>query len=163
MRGGHNKKLSPEDVKSIRDQYARGARQTDLARHFGVSQSCISFLVRGSSYTKLPGPRRSAFRPRLTPTEVARVRDMVKSGISYAKISAAVDRNVGQISYIARGLAYRDQPGAQNAQRIQHSRHQGKTDKIVAMASRGARQVDIASALHVSQSTVSVVLARAER
>lgn len=38
-------KLTEDDVRTIRTMYANGARQVDLARKFGVSQSAIYHIV----------------------------------------------------------------------------------------------------------------------
>lgn len=56
-RGG---RLTPEQVKTIRDRRAAGARQKDLARDFGVSASLISQIVRGHRWANDPGPVESA-------------------------------------------------------------------------------------------------------
>jgi hypothetical protein len=46
-----NAKLSPEQVLSIRSRYGKnGDNQPKLATEFGVSQRCISLVVRGETY-----------------------------------------------------------------------------------------------------------------
>jgi len=44
-------KLTPEDVRAIRQHYAEGATQGDLCRHFGVSVGQIGRIVRGESWS----------------------------------------------------------------------------------------------------------------
>lgn len=46
-----NAKLSNSQVKEIRERYRKGGiRQVDLAMEYGVSQLCISGVVRGKTY-----------------------------------------------------------------------------------------------------------------
>ena len=49
-----NAKVRAEDVKAIRESYANGARQVDLAQQYGVSQRAISLLVRRETYKDIP-------------------------------------------------------------------------------------------------------------
>lgn len=42
-----NAKLSGARVRKLRDRYASGARQVDLAEEFGISQQLVSRVVRG--------------------------------------------------------------------------------------------------------------------
>ncbi len=43
-------KLTAEGVRAIRERYARGERQTALAREYGVSQAVISAVVLGKAW-----------------------------------------------------------------------------------------------------------------
>lgn len=45
-----NAKVCAADVRAIREAYAQGARQVDLAKQYGVSQRAISLLVRRETY-----------------------------------------------------------------------------------------------------------------
>jgi len=45
-----NAKLTPEQIRIIRNRYADGAKQIPLAKEFGVSQRCVSLIVRGETY-----------------------------------------------------------------------------------------------------------------
>lgn len=51
-RGQHhtNAKLTNAQARAIRDAYAKGSVQTELAVRYGVSQRVISLIVRGESY-----------------------------------------------------------------------------------------------------------------
>lgn len=48
--GTRSSKLSAEHVSEIRDLYAAGYAQPELARRFGIDQSCVSKIVRGELY-----------------------------------------------------------------------------------------------------------------
>ncbi|OQQ23347.1 hypothetical protein A6411_23850 [Prescottella equi] len=49
-------KLSDEDIISIRERRAAGARQKDLADHYGVTDGQISMIVRGLRWAHVGGP-----------------------------------------------------------------------------------------------------------
>lgn len=49
-------RLSDEEVRLIRERRSLGARQSDLARQFGVNDSYISMLTRGSRRPEAGGP-----------------------------------------------------------------------------------------------------------
>lgn len=40
-------KLTPNDITVIREMHSRGTTQTEIGKHFGVSQSAISAVLRG--------------------------------------------------------------------------------------------------------------------
>ena len=50
------RKLTDEEIITIRERRANGARQKDLASQFGVSDGLISMVVRGLRWPNLPGP-----------------------------------------------------------------------------------------------------------
>lgn len=45
-----NSKLSTGVAEQIRKEYSGSVRQVDLATKYGVSQRCISLIVRGETY-----------------------------------------------------------------------------------------------------------------
>jgi len=47
VRINHSRRLSDDQVSEIRRRYASGERQVPLASEFGVSQACVSLIVRG--------------------------------------------------------------------------------------------------------------------
>lgn len=67
-----NWKLTPEDAERIREAVLCGARQVDLARAYGVSQSSISTAASGETFppSMYPSPifralRRFCAQPRV--------------------------------------------------------------------------------------------------
>jgi|ERR671926_686610 hypothetical protein len=52
-RGG---RLTDDEVVTIRQRRAAGARQKDLAAQFGVSESLVSMIIRGIRWPQLGGP-----------------------------------------------------------------------------------------------------------
>lgn len=55
-RAGRQGKLTDQQVLTIRERRAMGARQKDLAGQFGVTDGQISMIVRGLRYAHLGGP-----------------------------------------------------------------------------------------------------------
>lgn len=49
-------RFSEREVIAMRERYAAGARQIDLARDFGVTNGLVSQIVRGLRYTHVGGP-----------------------------------------------------------------------------------------------------------
>jgi DNA-binding MarR family transcriptional regulator len=54
--------LTDTQVHAIRNLYAKGARQIDLAKHFKVRQTTISSVVTGILHKDAPGPLTHTFR-----------------------------------------------------------------------------------------------------
>jgi hypothetical protein len=50
------RKLADEDVALIRERRAAGARQSDLAEQFGISDGAVSMIVRGLRWPNAGGP-----------------------------------------------------------------------------------------------------------
>lgn len=55
-RAGRQGRLTDQQVHEIRTRRANGARQKDLARDYGVSESHISGIVRGKAWSAVQGP-----------------------------------------------------------------------------------------------------------
>jgi len=55
-RQGRPGKLTDEQIITIRERRAAGARQMDLAQQFGVSNGQISMIVRGNRWAHVGGP-----------------------------------------------------------------------------------------------------------
>ena len=51
-----NRKLTDEQIITIRERRASGARQSDLAEQYGVSDGQISMIVRGIRWPHIGGP-----------------------------------------------------------------------------------------------------------
>lgn len=54
--------LTNTQIHAIRNLYAKGAKQIDLANHFGVRQTTISSVVTGLLHKDAPGPITHTFR-----------------------------------------------------------------------------------------------------
>ena len=50
----HNRKLTEDDVRTIRQAVAEGQKQADLARHYSVQRSVISQIVNHKTWTHVP-------------------------------------------------------------------------------------------------------------
>lgn len=55
-RAARSGKLTDEEIITIRERRAAGARQADLARDFGVTDGQISMIVRGKRWPNVGGP-----------------------------------------------------------------------------------------------------------
>lgn len=53
------RKLTDEQVVEIRERRASGARQNDLAEHYGITNGQVSMIVRGIRWPNLGGPIQS--------------------------------------------------------------------------------------------------------
>lgn len=52
-RGRHGTRTTPEDVRAIRAEYARGVRQSELAARYGLTQSAVSLIVNDKNWKGL--------------------------------------------------------------------------------------------------------------
>ena len=80
-------KLSDEDVRGLRHAYARGARQTALAREYGLTQGYVSQLLRGVTRAEAGGPMGSRYRERVQPEIAAALRMCQHEGDTVAELS----------------------------------------------------------------------------
>lgn len=114
--------LSDAEVVRLRERYAAGARQVDLATEFGIAQTAVSAIVTGRTRVAAGGPLaarpdRHAPRPApassrkvLSPDQIEQVRRRVAAGEKRTQIAAARDYGTSQqvISQIVRRVTYTD-------------------------------------------------------
>jgi len=109
-------KLTAEDVATIRQRYANGAQQAELAAAYQVTQPNISYIVLRKSWAGAGGPtyvrkwQRGGVpaRAKLTLEQVTRLRQQHAEGATPADLSAEFGVNRGTISKIVRGITWRD-------------------------------------------------------
>lgn len=110
-------KLTQEQVMDIRARYAAGAKQTDLAKAYGVSQPTISCAVRGVCYgigEVLHHPPRRRQRPtgaasphaKLTQEQVRECRARYAAGESQVSLAKAYGIGKPGMSDLLRGKSY---------------------------------------------------------
>lgn len=51
-------KLTDDQIVTLRQSAARGAKQVDLAAEYGISQGLVSLIVNGKRWTHVGGPIR---------------------------------------------------------------------------------------------------------
>jgi transposase-like protein len=51
-----NRHVSAESARLIREANFRGVEQSEIAREFGIAQTTVSHIVRGSTHTRAGGP-----------------------------------------------------------------------------------------------------------
>ncbi|WP_084102288.1 hypothetical protein [Demequina sp. NBRC 110051] len=161
-------RLTDADVVRLRERYAAGERQTDLAAVFGVAQTSVSAIVSGRTRADAGGPiaarspraqrpqatstRSASARNRLTDAVVAEVRERVGAGEGRAEVAAALGISKASVDSIMsgrRGGATSTRAGAlDDAARA----------RIRAAHAAGQSQSAIARAEGTSQQMVSKVL-----
>lgn len=107
--------LSDTQVHAIRNLYAKGAKQIDLAKHFGVRQTTISSVVMGLLHKSAPGPITHTFRAtgqrhglaKLTSAQVQdlRLTKEIQPTISYRDLGKMFDICASQARAISTGKA----------------------------------------------------------
>lgn len=104
-------RLTDAQVREVREKFAEGARQTDLAAEYGISQNTVSSLVLGRTRRPAGGPLSPGTAQKLTVEEVRRIRHDLATGSS--KVDLAHQYGVSQqmISHIAAGRAFADVNG----------------------------------------------------
>lgn len=106
--------LTNTQVHAIRNLYAKGAKQIDLAKHFKVRQTTISSVVTGILHKDAPGPITHTFRAsgerhglaRVTTAQVEELR-LTKQiqDISYRELGKMFGISASQARAIAIGEA----------------------------------------------------------
>lgn len=164
-------RLSDEDVVSLRERYAAGERQVQLAEAFGIGQTTVSALVSGRTRADAggplaePAPRARAAaagggaprgtttaRVRLTDALVAQVRERVGAGESRADVAAALGVSKASVDSIMSGR--RGGGGSARAGALDDAARA----RIRAAHEAGQSQIAIARAEGTSQQMVSKVL-----
>jgi len=153
--------LTDAQVVELRERYAAGARQTELAREYGIAQNSVSAIVTGRTRAAAGGPiaertprgpaaAPAAPRMRLTEETVAEVKRRVGDGERRAEVAAALGISKHTVDSIMSGRRTAKPPtrgiGAAAAQRIRE------------LSGAGHTQTEIARRMGVSQQVVSRVV-----
>lgn len=102
-------KLTEQQVREILTRVSAGELQKKLAEEFGVTPSCISHLVRGTSWGHLKGvklsPRRGSLRPssKLTEADIPEIKKRIQRGESMAAVARAYGVGRTTIAHIWHG------------------------------------------------------------
>lgn len=104
-------KLTDEEALEIRQLVADGAKQVELAERYGVSDACISHLVRGHTYLHVGGPLMENRKARLDDADVMTARRAYATGL-YTQAELAEQFGVSQaaMSTLLRGKTYTHLP-----------------------------------------------------
>lgn len=162
-RGG-GVRLSDAEVVELRERYAAGARQVELAEKFGVSQNTVSALVLGRTRVAVGGPIKSGTTPKapprkastrkppMTTEQVAEVRARVAGGEARAAVAAALGVSIHTVHSIMSGR----RTGRTSAPDRQFSEQD-----VIAMRtlfSEGTSQSELAAQFGTQQQAVSQIV-----
>lgn len=156
--------LSDADVVRLRERFASGARQIDLAAEFGIAQTAVSAIVNGRTRVSAggpiadPAPRRSRLAPVTAPgrrtlgaADIAEVRRRVAAGEKRADLAADLGISRSTIDSIISGRR-----GASTAKPL--SDEQIRT--IRAEADAGTPQRELADRFATTQQAISQIVRR---
>lgn len=103
--------LSDAQVRELREKYAAGARQVQLAAEYGVRQNTVSSLVTGRSRLEAGGPILPGRSRKVSSEEVVAIREAVAAGAPRSEVSARYGISHQMVSNIASGRAFADVGG----------------------------------------------------
>ena len=104
-------RLTDAEVVDLREKYARGVRQVDLAAEYGISQNTVSSLVVGRSRAAAGGPITRSGARKLGPDDVVAIRRAAADGTPADDLATTYSVTQQMISNIVTGRAYRDVGG----------------------------------------------------
>ncbi|MDN4477946.1 hypothetical protein QQX10_06700 [Demequina sp. SYSU T00039] len=164
--------LTDAQVVELRESYAAGARQVDLAARFGISQTAVSAIVSGRTRAAAGGPvkesapraRRarsgsapgpgpagaSSRRTRLTPVRVDAIRARVAAGEPRAAVAEAEGVSIHTVHSIM--------SGRRSGSAGSGSLTDAQVTELRAAAEAGAGQAELAVRFGISQQAVSAIL-----
>ncbi|GMA36281.1 hypothetical protein [Demequina litorisediminis] len=163
-------RLSDDDVARLRERYATGERQADLAVAFGVSQTSVSALVTGRTRADAGGPlaqapakpprasrsTQASPRVRLTDEVVAQVRRRVGEGEARAEVASGLGISKASVDSIMAGRRGGSTAGRAGALDV------AARARVRAAHAAGQSQSSIAREMGTSQQMVSKVLRAAQ-
>ncbi|QNE34915.1 hypothetical protein [Leifsonia shinshuensis] len=103
--------LTDAQVRELREKYAAGARQVQLAAEYGVRQNTVSSLVTGRSRQEAGGPIMPGKARKVTSAEVVAIREAIAAGAPRAEVSERYGISHQMVSNIASGRAFADVGG----------------------------------------------------
>lgn len=157
--------LTDSQVVDLREAYAAGARQVDLAARFGIAQTAVSAIVSGRTRAAAGGPLKpsapramrnakpapaSSRRTRLTPERAAAIRARVAGGESRVAVAAAEGVSVHTVHSIMSGR----RSGTAGTGALDDA----QVARMRLAAAGGASQAELASRFGISQQAVSAIL-----
>ncbi|WP_062069877.1 hypothetical protein [Demequina sediminicola] len=163
--------LSDADVVHLRERYAAGERQVDLARDFQIAQTTVSALVSGRIRAAAGGPLATPQRARaprskqgaakkrtrITDAVVAEVKERVAAGESRVAVAQGLGISKASVDSIMSGRR-----GGASASRRSGSLDSETRERIRAAHAAGTSQSAIARDIGTSQQMVSKVLRTTE-
>lgn len=152
--------LSDAQVRELREKYASGARQVQLAEEYGVRQNTVSSLVTGRSRLEAGGPILPGKSRKVTSEEVVAIREAVAAGNPRSDLAARYGISHQMVSNIASGRAFADVGGPLTSATPSRARPL-TVDQVEAIRERlaaGDDRAEVAKAFGVSHWTISSVV-----
>lgn len=161
-------RLSDAEVVRLRERFAAGARQIELAEEFGVAQTAVSAIVNGRTRAAAGGPiapprtatrsapaarRAATARPILTSEQVEQVRRRVEKGDPRAAVAADLGISRHTVDSIIVGR--RGKPTATVKPLLDEQIRQ-----IRAEAAQGVPQRELAERFGATQQAISQIVRR---
>ncbi|KQR52390.1 hypothetical protein ASF88_12670 [Leifsonia sp. Leaf336] len=152
--------LSDAQVRELREKYAAGARQVQLADEYGVRQNTVSSLVTGRSRLEAGGPILPGKSRKVTSEEVVAIREAVAAGTPRADISARYGISHQMVSNIASGRAFADVGGPLTSAAVTRARPLTveQVERIRERLAAGEDRAAVAEAFGVSHWTIASVV-----
>jgi transcriptional regulator with XRE-family HTH domain len=152
--------LSDAQVRELREKYAAGARQVQLAEEYGVRQNTVSSLVTGRSRVEAGGPILPGKSRKVSSEQVVAIREAVAAGTPRAEISARFGISHQMVSNIASGRAFTDVGGPLTGAGATRARPLTveQVARIREQIAAGEDRTSVAEAFGVSHWTIASVL-----
>ncbi|MGH7184505.1 MAG: HNH endonuclease [Nitrospiraceae bacterium] len=108
LRSGDVAGFNETDLASIREMYLSGKSQSQIGRHYGVSQSCIQKILSGSRWKGIAEPveARRDSNLKLSPELVAQLRRSSKDGESNASLAKRFNIHISHVGNILAGRVW---------------------------------------------------------
>lgn len=153
-------KLTDEQVREVREKFAAGARQIDLAAEYGISQNTVSSLVLGRTRRSAGGKLSPGTAQKLTVDDVRRIRDDLAAGLSREVLAQNFGVSHQMISHIAAGRAFADVTGplVGASRAVSPPLTSDQVEDILDRVHDGQDRQLVAEAFAVSLSTVNAVM-----
>lgn len=149
-------RLTDAQVSEVREKFAGGVRQVDLATEYGVPQNTVSSMVTGRSRRIAVGPISRSRARKLTPADMIAIRGDLAVGIPRPEVERRYGITQQMVSRISTGRAYADvggplaKPSAQHASPLTVA----QVAEIKGRVGSGERRRDVAAAFGISHWTV---------
>ena len=155
-------RLSDEEVRQLRLEYAAGRSQQDLAEEYGVAQNTVSSLVTGRVRESAGGPISRGSGRKLSPEDVARIRHAVAAGEARGDVAREYGVTVQSVANIVTGASHRDVPGPLQGKTRSPARPltREQVQEIKTRVETGENRMSIAAEFGVSPITVDSILWR---
>lgn len=122
-----NRKLNETQVVEIRERYALGEHDRDIAQDFDIASSLVWNIAIGGTYKDFGGPiskpRNGKVKGRLTPEQVVEIRERFWEGETSTAIAVEFHLSTSSVFDIVYGKTYLNVSGPISKRRYGHESH----------------------------------------